>query len=43
VGIGAFGVALAGNLALGEPATPARLALLALIVVAVAGLKWIEA
>jgi len=42
VGIGAFGVALAGILALGEPATPARLALLALIVIAVAGLKITE-
>lgn len=42
VGIGALGVALAGILALGEPATPTRLGFLALIVIGVAGLKLIE-
>lgn len=42
VGIGALGVAVAGILALGEPATPARLGFLALIVIGVAGLKLIE-
>lgn len=38
-GIGAFGTALVGILAFGDPATPARIALIAAIVVAVAGLK----
>ena len=42
VGIGAIGVALVGILALGEPATPARLGFLALIVIGVAGLKLAE-
>lgn len=42
VGIGALGVALAGILALGEPAGPARLGFLALIVTGVVGLKLIE-
>lgn len=38
-GIGAAGVALVGILAKGEPATPLRLAALALIVAGVAGLR----
>jgi quaternary ammonium compound-resistance protein SugE len=42
VGIGATGVALAGIIALGEPATPARLVFVALIVIGVAGLKLAE-
>lgn len=42
VGLGAFGVALAGVLALGEPATPLRLACLALIMVGVVGLRLSE-
>lgn len=39
VGIGAFGAAVLGILLLKEPATPARLAFLALLVVAIIGLK----
>jgi quaternary ammonium compound-resistance protein SugE len=42
VGIGATGVALVGIVALGEPATLARLVFLALIVIGVAGLKLAE-
>jgi quaternary ammonium compound-resistance protein SugE len=38
-GIGAAGTAAAGMLWLGEPATPARLVSLALIVAGIAGLK----
>jgi quaternary ammonium compound-resistance protein SugE len=39
VGIGAFGAATAGILVFGEPATPARLGFLGLLLVAVLGLK----
>ena len=39
VGIGAFGTAVLGILLFGEPATPARLFFLALLAVAIAGLK----
>jgi quaternary ammonium compound-resistance protein SugE len=39
VGIGATGVALVGIVALGEPASAARVVFLALIVIGVAGLK----
>ena len=39
VGIGAFGTALLGMVLFGEPATPARLFFLALLVTAIAGLK----
>lgn len=39
VGIGAFGAAIAGILLFGEPATPARLGFLALLLVAILGLK----
>jgi quaternary ammonium compound-resistance protein SugE len=42
VGIGTLGVAVAGILTLGEPATLARLGFLALIVIGVAGLRLIE-
>jgi quaternary ammonium compound-resistance protein SugE len=42
VGIGALGVATAGILALGEPATPARLVFLALILVGVIGMRLVE-
>jgi quaternary ammonium compound-resistance protein SugE len=42
VGIGALGVAVAGILALGESASPARLAFLALILGGVVGLKFVE-
>lgn len=42
VGIGALGVALTGIVALGEPATLARLGFLALIVIGVAGLRVLE-
>ena len=42
VGIGALGVALAGILALGESASPARLAGLALILAGVVCLKLVE-
>ena len=40
VGIGAFGMAVLGIVLFGEPATPARLFFLALLGVAVAGLKY---
>ncbi|MEI5667222.1 quaternary ammonium compound efflux SMR transporter SugE [Bosea sp. CCNWLW174] len=43
VGIGALGVAIAGIVALGESASPARLGLLALILIGVIGLKLVEA
>ncbi|MGK3960387.1 quaternary ammonium compound efflux SMR transporter SugE [Sorangium sp. So ce118] len=39
VGIGAFGAAIAGIFLFGEPATPARLGFLGLLVVAILGLK----
>lgn len=39
VGIGAVGAALLGIVAHGDPASPARLAFLALLVVSIAGLK----
>lgn len=39
VGIGAAGAAIAGILLLGEPAHPARLLFLALLLVAIIGLK----
>jgi quaternary ammonium compound-resistance protein SugE len=39
VGIGAFGAALLGILLFDEPASPARLAFLVLLVIAIAGLK----
>jgi len=39
VGIGAFGTAVLGIVLFGEPATPARLFFLALLAVAIAGLK----
>ncbi|WP_437478565.1 quaternary ammonium compound efflux SMR transporter SugE [Sorangium sp. So ce1014] len=39
VGIGAFGAAIAGIFLFGEPATPARLGFLALLVVSILGLK----
>ena len=42
VGIGAVGVAIAGILALGESASPARLGFLALILVGIVGLKLVE-
>ena len=42
VGIGAFGVGLAGVVVLGESASPARLGLLALTLVAVVGLSLLE-
>jgi quaternary ammonium compound-resistance protein SugE len=42
VGIGAVGVATAGILVLGESASPARLAFLALILVGIIGLKMVE-
>lgn len=38
-GIGAVGVATVGMVALGEPATPLRLASIALVVIGIAGLK----
>jgi len=41
VGIGATGVAVAGILAFGEPATVGRLGFLALIIIGVAGLKFV--
>ena len=43
VGIGMLGVALAGIFALGEPASPLRIVFLALIVLGVVGLKFVEA
>lgn len=39
VGIGAVGAALVGILVHGDPATPARIGFLALLVVAIVGLK----
>ncbi|XXX73597.1 quaternary ammonium compound efflux SMR transporter SugE [Sorangium sp. So ce134] len=39
VGIGAFGAAIAGIVLFGEPAAPARLGFLVLLVVSVLGLK----
>lgn len=42
VGIGAAGVALAGIVALGESASLTRLAFMALILVGVVGLKFVE-
>lgn len=39
VGIGTFGAALFGILRLGEPATPSRLFFLALLLIAIIGLK----
>lgn len=39
VGIGALGTAVLGILLFGEPATPARLLFLALLLIAIAGLK----
>jgi quaternary ammonium compound-resistance protein SugE len=42
VGIGALGVALAGIVALGESASPLRLAFLALILIGIIGLKIVE-
>ena len=42
VGIGALGVALAGILALGESAAPMRVGFLALILIGVIGLKFVE-
>ena len=39
VGIGAFGTAVLGIVLFGEPATPGRLFFLALLAVAIAGLK----
>jgi quaternary ammonium compound-resistance protein SugE len=41
-GLGAVGVALAGIVLLGESASAARLACLALVVAGVAGLRWLE-
>jgi quaternary ammonium compound-resistance protein SugE len=40
VGIGATGAAVLGIVLFDEPATPARIGFLALLVVAIAGLKW---
>jgi quaternary ammonium compound-resistance protein SugE len=40
VGIGAAGASVLGMLLLGEPATPLRLAFLALLIVAIMGLKY---
>ena len=42
VGIGALGVALAGIVALGESAAPLRVGFLALILIGVVGLKFVE-
>jgi quaternary ammonium compound-resistance protein SugE len=42
VGVGALGVALAGIIALGETASLARLAFLALILIGIVGLKLVE-
>lgn len=42
VGIGAIGVAAVGIILFGESASPAKLGFLALIVVGIAGLKWIS-
>ncbi|PSK96503.1 quaternary ammonium compound-resistance protein SugE [Murinocardiopsis flavida] len=43
VGLGAFGVAVAGVLLLGEDADPLRIVFLALILIGVAGLRYLEA
>jgi quaternary ammonium compound-resistance protein SugE len=43
VGVGAFGVAIAGMLALGENMSAPRLAFLALILVGIVGLKFVGA
>ena len=43
VGVGAFGVAIAGMLALGENMSAPRLAFLALILVGIVGLKFLGA
>ncbi|MGW1677681.1 DMT family transporter [Saccharopolyspora sp. NPDC002376] len=43
VGIGTVGVAVVGMLTFGEPVTWPRLAFLTLIVVGIAGLKFVEA
>ena len=43
VGVGAFGVAIAGMLALGENVSAPRLAFLALILVGIVGLKFLGA
>lgn len=40
VGIGAVGAAVLGIAIYGEPATPARLFFLVLLIVAIVGLKW---
>jgi quaternary ammonium compound-resistance protein SugE len=40
VGIGAFGAAIAGIVLLGEPAAPSRLVFLALLLIAIIGLKF---
>ena len=42
VGIGAVGVAIVGILALGESASPLRLGCLALILIGIVGLKFVE-
>lgn len=42
-GIGAVGVALLGVLVHGDSASPARLGCMALIVMGIAGLRWLEA
>lgn len=42
VGIGAIGVAAVGILIFGESASPAKLGFLALIVIGIAGLKWVS-
>jgi quaternary ammonium compound-resistance protein SugE len=42
VGIGAIGVAATGILVYGESASPEKLGFLALIVVGIAGLKWMS-
>jgi quaternary ammonium compound-resistance protein SugE len=42
VGVGALGVALAGIVALGESASPLRLAFLVLILIGIVGLKVVE-
>lgn len=39
VGIGAFGAAVLGIVLFGEPATPARVAFLALLIISIIGLK----
>ncbi|MBK6715852.1 MAG: multidrug efflux SMR transporter [Burkholderiales bacterium] len=41
-GIGAAGTALAGMLYFQEPASPARLACIALVVAGIVGLQWLE-